>query len=174
MNSRFSGRSGHSRSKFDSIYFKSVPNTCIELSCHKIANADKSSKSQDQNSTAGIRYAQCWLIAHCSPDCPIYLHSTSIISRDCSLSYNEVEKLAESLSDGTVFGIISELKEIQHIKLSNLSSERSSIVKSFQVSLVNLVVLLFKSCRVFWASCDFLLVGLLHSRRWLKCNLSGL
>ena len=161
MNSRFSGRSGHTRSKFDSIYFKSVPNTCmcIELSCHKIANADKSSKSQDQNSTAGIRYAQCWLIAHCSPDCPIYLHSTSIISRDCSLSYNEVEKLAESLSDGTVFGIISELKEIQHIKLSNLSSERSSIVKSFQVSLVNLVVLLFKSCRVFLSLVSF-------SSRW--------
>ena len=45
-----------------------------------------------------------------------------------------MEKLAESLSDGTVFGIISELKEIQEIKLSNLSNERNTIVKSFQVS----------------------------------------
>ena len=44
-----------------------------------------------------------------------------------------MEKLAESLSDGTVFGIISELKEIQEIKLSNLSNERNTIVKSFQV-----------------------------------------
>jgi hypothetical protein len=57
-----------------------------------------------------------------------------MIFRNCSLSYNEVEKLAESLSDGTVFGIISELKEIQHIKLAALSSERNAIVKAFQVS----------------------------------------
>ncbi|KAL5265082.1 hypothetical protein ACHWQZ_G005984 [Mnemiopsis leidyi] len=52
--------------------------------------------------------------------------------KDCSLSYAEMEKLAESLSDGTVFGIISELKEIQEIKLSNLSNERNTVVKSFQ------------------------------------------
>ncbi|XP_063675862.1 uncharacterized protein LOC134812394 [Bolinopsis microptera] len=56
----------------------------------------------------------------------------STAPKDCSLSYNEVEKLAESLSDGTVFGIISELKEIQQIKLASLSKERNSIVKSFQ------------------------------------------
>ena len=62
------------------------------------------------------------------------------LSRDCSLSYNEVDKLAESLSDGTVFGIISELKDIQNIKLASLSKERSTIVKSFEVS-VHLITL---------------------------------
>ena len=51
-----------------------------------------------------------------------------------------MEKLAESLSDGTVFGIISELKEIQEIKLSNLSNERNTVVKSFQVDQNDLVL----------------------------------
>lgn len=55
------------------------------------------------------------------------------LTRDCSLSYSEVEKLAESLSDGTVYGIISELKDIQHILLASLSKERNTIVKSFEV-----------------------------------------
>ena len=55
------------------------------------------------------------------------------VPRGCRLSRDEIVTLAESLSDGTVFGIATELKEIQHISMASLAKERKTLLKSVQV-----------------------------------------
>ena len=66
-----------------------------------------------------------------------FVHSNPI--RDILLSELEVERLADSLLDGTVFGIITELKDIQSIELNKLSKDRQSIVLSYQVYRCNTI-----------------------------------
>ena len=65
--------------------------------------------------------------------------------------FQAVQEISINASPETVFGIISELKDIQHIKLASLSKERNNIVKSFQVPF-------FVNC-LFQGSCYFTLMA---------------